>query len=145
MSALNRGRKTGRAVFKMKRIYGLYILIALPILYFIIFHYWPMYWNPRISYTEPGTGTILHYKHPDHYIGDVHPYFENGKYYLYYLMPGSYSPALSTSTDMLNWDIEALTRPTPDPYQNYYVLKVLKDRSTYRSYYGNFNVLKVQI
>jgi len=100
------------------------------------------YWDPQIDYQSGGPGIKLHYKHPSHYIGDVHPYWENGTLYLYYLKPGTFEPALVTTSDYKSWQPVALTRSGSAPYQNYYALGVFKDGSVYRSYYGNGTEMK---
>ncbi|MBO9604468.1 MAG: GH32 C-terminal domain-containing protein [Paenibacillaceae bacterium] len=100
-------------------------------------------WNPSVSYTVDPNKQMLHYKQPSYYIGDVHPYYENGTYYLFYLKPGNFASLLDTSTDMLHWTAQTLTHGDPPPAQVYYALGVLKDeQNTYRSYYGNFSSMK---
>lgn len=100
------------------------------------------YWDPQVVYRTGGSGIALHYKHPSHYIGDVHPYWENGTLYLYYLKPGSYEPALATTTDYIHWQPVTLSHVSPPPFQSYYALGVFKDGSSYRSYYGNGTEMK---
>jgi len=84
----------------------------------------------------------LHFIHPDHPIGDVHPYYEDGVYYLNYLYdPGTWKVAQLRSTDLLNWEWKPLTHAPAANGQslpNYFVLDVLRDPHVglYRTYYG---------
>jgi hypothetical protein len=99
-------------------------------------------WNPIVSYSADPLKQMLHFRQPSHYIGDVHPFYENGIYYLFYLKPGTFEPLLVTSTDMIHWQTETLTHGNPLPAQIYYALGVFKDGDKYRSYYGNFSSMK---
>lgn len=84
----------------------------------------------------------LHFIHSDHPIGDVHPYYEDGVYYLNYLYdPGTWKVAQLRSTDLLNWEWKPLTHAPAANGQllpNYFVLDVLRDPHVgiYRTYYG---------
>lgn len=84
----------------------------------------------------------LHFKPKDHALGDVHPFFQNGECYLYYLKPGKYESALARSKDWLTWTETAIEH-TPvkdgDWMAPYYVLGVMTDPKTfhYRSFYGH--------
>jgi sucrose-6-phosphate hydrolase SacC (GH32 family) len=83
----------------------------------------------------------LHYIHPEHIIGDVHPFCYDGTWYLYYLAPGFHSK-LMTSTDLIHWEQVPLThgpRGRDDPeLAPYYVLGVFQDHLTdvFRTYHG---------
>lgn len=99
------------------------------------------YWNPLVNYSY-AEGANIHYKQTDHYIGDVHPYYENGYWFLYYLKPGTFGSMLVKSNDLLNWQPATLSHGSPEPFQPYYTLGVFKDGNTYRSYYGNGTVMK---
>ncbi len=86
-------------------------------------------------------GVKLHYIHPEHIIGDVHPYFHDGRWYVYYLAPGFYSK-LMTSSDLLDWEQVPISHTPPgadDPdLAPYYVLGVFRDEigDVYRTYHG---------
>jgi len=86
---------------------------------------------------------LLHYKPADGYVGDVHPYYENGTHYLFSLTTdGNFAPELATSTDLVNWSETGLTHTGAAPAQSYYSLGIVKDGSTYRSWYGNGTEMK---
>ena len=83
----------------------------------------------------------VHYLPRGYALGDVHPYYEQGVYYLFYLKPGAYDSALIRSTNLLDWtEVELRHGPPPpgDWHRPYYVLGVFRDRHAggYRSYYG---------
>ncbi|MHB8629423.1 MAG: glycoside hydrolase family protein [Aggregatilineales bacterium] len=83
---------------------------------------------------------MLHYIHPDHPVGDIHPFFHSGTWYAFYLGPG-FTSRLITSSDLLHWQEVALTH-TPPNAENpelapYYVLDVFQDPSgLFRTYHG---------
>lgn len=78
----------------------------------------------------------LHFTLPG-YIGDVHPYYENGKLYLFYLKTdGNFSSALAISEDFLTYTDTELKHDNKLPLNPYYVLNVVIDGEWYRSFYG---------
>ncbi|WP_167859245.1 hypothetical protein [Paenibacillus cymbidii] len=86
---------------------------------------------------------LLHYIHPQHAVGDVHPFYWQGTVYLYYLKPGGrYEAALLRSDDLLHWE-EAAISHEPDslmpPQKPYFVLGVFYDAASglFRSYFGS--------
>lgn len=83
-------------------------------------------------------GSLIHYKPEEHFIGDVHPFFHDGKCYMFYLKPGNYASALAVSEDLLHWEPKKLEKPGGlVPAKEYFVLGVVKDGSLFRSFYGN--------
>ncbi|MCK7485941.1 MAG: hypothetical protein MZU97_10615 [Bacillus subtilis] len=86
-----------------------------------------MDWRPVIDYTcaedEP-----LHYGLTD-YVGDVHPYYYDGKLYLFYLaLDGSFSSALAVSDDLVTFRDQPLTVSALNaPGSLYYALGVIKE------------------
>ncbi len=102
--------------------------------------------------------TRLHFRPPDGYVGDVHPFFHAGVWYLFYLKPpreparsgiqGMVS-ALATSTDLLTWaEVPVVHRAKPGS-ENYpavkdalsatwWLVSVIQNRETKRfhSFYG---------
>ncbi|MBO9604466.1 MAG: GH32 C-terminal domain-containing protein [Paenibacillaceae bacterium] len=86
--------------------------------------------------------TLLHYRPEAFAMGDVHPFYENGTYYLYYLKPNTYESLLAVSDDMINWSERKLTHGGLAPFAAYYVLGVFKDGGLYRSYYGSQHRMK---
>ena len=48
-----------------------------------------------------GQEAAVHFKPRDHALGDVHPFFQNGECFLYYLKPGKYESALVTMSATL--------------------------------------------
>ncbi len=95
-----------------------------------------------VALATTASAQSIHFKPADHLLGDVHPYFEKGVCYLYYLKPGNYQSALVRSSDLLHWEEIPLTHA---PVQNddwmspYYVLGVFRDEQAglYRSFYGH--------
>jgi sucrose-6-phosphate hydrolase SacC (GH32 family) len=84
----------------------------------------------------------LHFKPRDHALGDVHPFFQQGECYLYYLKPGKYESALARSKDWLHWTETAITHDATQPedwMSPYFVLGVFRDSSAnlFRSFYGH--------
>ncbi|GEM_PF-1083958 len=99
-------------------------------------------WTPSLSYGELPT-VPLHFRHSEHEIGDVHPYFaEDGTLNMYYLRPGGgYEAALLTSRDMLRYGEASLTLKrdaSVSPVKPWFVLGVFYDEQAgvYRSYSG---------
>lgn len=93
--------------------------------------------------TEPaGEGeTYLHYGLLDEaaMVGDVHPYYYDGRLYLYYLTrDGQFSSQLLTSENLVNFKKEELrTTELNAPGTAYYVLGVIQEGSYFRSFYGD--------
>ncbi|OXS57571.1 hypothetical protein B1A99_16045 [Cohnella sp. CIP 111063] len=99
-------------------------------------------WNPSLSYGEMSS-VPLHFRHSEHEIGDVHPYFaKDGALNMYYLRPGGgYEAALLTSRDMLRYEEASLTLKrdaSVPPIKPWFVLGVFYDEQAgvYRSYSG---------
>lgn len=89
-----------------------------------------------------GASPTIHFKPADHALGDVHPYFEKGNCFLFYLKPGRYEAALARSVDGLDWKETPLTHGAVRPddwYSAYFVLGVFRDQAAglYRSFYGH--------
>lgn len=72
------------------------------------------------------------------HIGDVHPFWHEGKLYLYYLSTdGRFSSRLLTSTDFLRFTEETLGRMEPVPaIDTYYALGVTPYQGGFVSYFG---------
>ncbi len=84
----------------------------------------------------------LHFKPEDHPLGDVHPYFYEGEWFLFYLKPGSYDTMLIRSRDMLHWTPQSLTHApvqAHDWMSPYFVLGVFRDEGAgcFRSFHGH--------
>lgn len=101
-------------------------------------------WNPTIQY-DFIRETPLHYNPEGRFannnpidIGDVHPYYHDGKMFMYYLKTdGGYNTALATSTNMLSYqEANVTTHPVNPPNSNYYVLGITQEGDTFRTYYG---------
>jgi hypothetical protein len=104
--------------------------------------------NPILSYENAGfdalhqdltgnfeNGKIKHY-------GDVHPYYADGKMYMYYLATnGNYDTLLTDSGNMINFiPNEGLRKDgTNGPVAPYYVLGITKEEDEYRSLFGYSN------
>lgn len=100
--------------------------------------------DPTISYdyTEGKIHFDLTGKYPNGaeiHIGDVHPYWHDGKLYMYYLCTdGTYTSKLMTSEDMINYTAEEIFRVEPYPVNdNYYVLGIVPYKDEYVSYVGH--------
>ena len=100
--------------------------------------------NPIIDFSMEEEKS-LHYILPegyanDTYIGDVHPFYDNGKMYMYYLnTSGKFQSCLLTSDNMINYSrsICEAHRSNPPEQDNYFVLGVCKYKDgKYRSYFG---------
>ncbi|WP_264230137.1 glycoside hydrolase family protein [Acholeplasma laidlawii] len=98
-------------------------------------------WNPVVSFIENADET-LHFTLPNgKYLGDVHPFYDdiNQRMYMYYLdTNGHFDSRLVVSDNMIKYRSEAIyTDPTNPPEQNnYFVLGVIKQEDTYRTYFG---------
>jgi len=83
----------------------------------------------------------LHYRHPEHLIGDLHPFYHGGKWYLFYLGPGFHSK-LMTSVDLFHWEPQRLSHEPINAVHRelapYYVLGVFWDEAAdlFRTYHG---------
>lgn len=75
--------------------------------------------------------------YPKH-VGDVHPFYHEGKMYMYYLETnGRYSVALLESNNMLLYTEKTLSRISPMPtIDSYYVLGISKYQDKFITYYG---------
>ncbi len=95
-----------------------------------------IYWNPVVDFLNLPDDPI-HYGMTE-YVGDVHPYYHDGKLYMYYLSrDGSFASTLATSTDMINFVPQTLTTTRLNaPGSFYYVLGVIKEGNYFRSFYG---------
>jgi sucrose-6-phosphate hydrolase SacC (GH32 family) len=95
-----------------------------------------------LAAAEGPAGTRLHYIHPRHPVGDVHPYYEDGTYYLIYVFdPGTWRVGQLQSTDLLHWEERAISH-TPAPVipqvlPHYFVLQIIPDalQGGYRTFY----------
>lgn len=119
-------------------------VVAGDVLYFVVSGSGKVLWNPTIQYDQI-TESALHYDPSGKFdngnnidIGDVHPYYHDGKLYMYYLKTdGGYNTALVTSTDMLAYtDGHVTTHPVNPPNSNYYVLGITEEAGGFRTYYG---------
>lgn len=93
------------------------------------------------THAEADEARAVHFIPRNSALGDVHPFYENGTYYLFYLKPGQYDSALITSTNLLEWsevNLRHAAGASAEWMKPYYVLGVFRDRHTgaYRSYYG---------
>ncbi len=72
--------------------------------------------------------------------GDMHPFYHDGTWYVYYLIPDSFQARLVTSTDLLTWREVPLTftDPTNPDASPYFVLNVFNDplNNVFRTYHG---------
>lgn len=101
--------------------------------------------NPSIIYGEI-VEKSLHYDFVNKYfsngseqhIGDVHPFYYNGKMYMYYLKTdGTYSSALLETFDFINYTETKIQSIEPKPtIESYYVLGVLPYQDKFISYFG---------
>lgn len=100
--------------------------------------------NPTIDY-KMTTESSLHYILPegipnDTYLGDVHPFYDNGKMYMYYLnTAGRFQSCLITSDNLINYSRSICESHSSNPPEqdNYFVLGVCKYKDgKYRSYFG---------
>jgi hypothetical protein len=85
--------------------------------------------------------------HADHVLGDVHPYYADEKWYLFYLLPGGkYEAALMVSDDLMHWREVRLRHEGPPSEKPYFVLGVFQTADgKYRSYHGSlYGVMKAQ-
>lgn len=112
-------------------------------LYFQISGQGSVDWNPSVekdTYVEKS----LHYTLPEDmpngiYLGDVHPFYDNGRMYMFYLNTGGkFQSKLITSSNMLNYQPALVeSDPVNPPEQDaYYVLGIVKQDNVYRSYFG---------
>lgn len=100
-------------------------------------------WLPKDSHAMANAvqRTSLHYIHPEHIIGDVHPFFHEGMWYIFYLAPGFHSK-LMRSSDLLHWEQVPITHSPPEPGDSdlapYFVLGVFRDveQGVFRTYHG---------
>lgn len=85
----------------------------------------------------PVSGSLLHYRNQEYNVGDVHPYYDtkSSTWYMFYLKPGDYASQLLTSKDMLHWTPKEI-KFAGAPAQKYYVLGVVNEKGTYRSWFG---------
>ena len=119
-------------------------VIAGDVLYFVVSGQGKVVWNPTIQY-DAIAESPLHYNPEGKFengnnidIGDVHPYYHDGKLYMYYLKTdGGYNTALVTSDNMLAYqDGHVTTHPVNPPNSNYYVLGITEEAGGFRTYYG---------
>lgn len=87
--------------------------------------------------------TLLHYILPEgheyRYIGDVHPFYDegSGEWYMYYLdTSGQFRSRLLTSRDGISWEPVELT--SRSSMANYGVLGLVRADGKYYSYYGDY-------
>lgn len=72
------------------------------------------------------------------HIGDVHPFYHDGKLYMYYLETnGRYTSALLESADFVTYTENAIRTGTPSPsISTYFVLGITKYENTFVSFFG---------
>lgn len=93
--------------------------------------------NPSIM-TLDYEETSIHQGDDEAYIGDVHPFYYDGRMYMYYLdTDGKFSTKLMTSTDLIRYSKETLNRIQPYPATStYYALGIAQKDDTFYSYFG---------
>lgn len=93
-------------------------------------------WSPVVDYLNL-PDDFVHFGMTE-FVGDVHPFYFDGKLYMYYLsLDGSFSSMLATSSDMINFESKDLTTTRLNaPGSFYYVLGVIKEGNYFRSFYG---------
>jgi sucrose-6-phosphate hydrolase SacC (GH32 family) len=97
--------------------------------------------------TELSSTAALHFTAPQHWVGDVHPYYENGTYHLIYVYdPGDWRVGHLQSRDLIHWEDRELAH-TPPPLvpqvlPNYYVLQIIPDaiHGGYRTFYPYYGI-----
>lgn len=103
-----------------------------------------VYWNPTIEYSQR-TESDIHFdltysSDSGIHIGDVHPYYYEGRLYMYYLATnGQFNTRLLVSDDMVRYQEEELFTDMVNPpaTDTYYVLGVIQHKSgIFRSYFG---------
>lgn len=95
-----------------------------------------VFWNPKIDFTNDEEKEI--HIGLDKSIGDVHPYYYDGKMYLFYLdTDGNFTSRLEVSEDMINYYKQEMTvnRLNP-PGSFYYALGIIKEGNYFRSFFG---------
>ena len=93
-------------------------------------------WNPKIDFTNSEEKEI--HIGFDKSIGDVHPYYYDGKMYLFYLdTDGNFTSRLVISEDMVNYTAQELkiNRLNP-PGAVYHALGIIKEGNYFRSFFG---------
>lgn len=126
------------ADFRWPHLAGRVALLGLALLGLAL---WPLRLSAADVVPASGQRRSLHYRPADTVLGDVHPYFENGLWYLYYLRPGDFQVGLVESPDLWHWMPARLRHEAAGRdawFRPYYVLQVFRDerRGVYRSYYG---------
>lgn len=113
-------------------------------IYFVVSGTGKVSWNPTIQY-DGILESPLHYNPTGSFLngnaidlGDVHPYYHDGKMYMFYLRTdGGYNTALATSLNMIGYqDTTVSTHPVNPPGSNYYVLGITEEAGGFRTYYG---------
>ena len=102
-----------------------------------------------IGFAEEGMDTIktdtVHFDYlgafesgAKQHIGDVHPFYWNGKLYMFYLRTdGTFSSELMVSSDFVSFEQVPINRATPLPtIDSYYVLRVQPYGNLFVSYFG---------
>lgn len=96
----------------------------------------------RVPMIYSGLPKTVHYRHPDHPIGDLRPHFIDGEFVVSYLYnPGTWNSAILRTKDLLHWSQQQPVHETPAPGQsvpNYFVLSFLRDPtdSFWTTFYG---------
>ncbi len=99
-------------------------------------------WEPKVYYADQIRERGVHFIHPNHAIGDVHPYFHNGEIYMFYLKPGgNYEASLIKGTNLIDfkeYDIKHEPNTERPPVRPWYVLGIFYDERDrlFKSYYG---------
>jgi len=81
---------------------------------------------------------MIHYRHPNHFIGDVHPFYDttSHRWFLYYLLPGgTFQSHAAISRDLMHWEDTPLSFENT-PRAPYYVVAVIKHKKVFYSWYG---------
>ncbi|HNM45757.1 MAG TPA: hypothetical protein PKH51_01950, partial [Candidatus Sumerlaeota bacterium] len=103
--------------------------------------------TPQV-WLEPST--LIHYRNPNHDVGDLRPQFVNGEFIVSYLYnPGIWNCHILRSKDLLHWEDYT---PTHSPAQanqevpNYFVLSFLRDplENKWKSFYG-YNGMRASV
>ncbi|MBO4733169.1 MAG: hypothetical protein J5662_01700, partial [Clostridia bacterium] len=104
-------------------------------------------WNPTINYNTNSAEELLH-RAADGWLGDVHPFYHDGKLYIYYLSTGNetqsthalYDSLLFQSDDFIHFNNKpiAIDNNNKPDTTTYFVLGTYTDsKGVFRSCFGN--------
>lgn len=91
----------------------------------------------------------IHFRYANYRVGDAHPFHEDGVTTVNFLYkdpaaPKEWRGAQARSKDLLHWEIIETTHAKPrsddQKLPEYYVRGIVRDGSTYRTYYSNYGV-----